>query len=224
MDSSKTDVSSNPPDDRKVKRPRKRLQNLYGQSMGRKGTQTRERLIRATVDLLEKRSLRDVSVSDIATLAGTSSSSFYIYFADVTAAALAAAEGVEQITPQIEAILAQPWTRGEAQDKAIALLEAYVNFSSQHHAILRIRNLSADEGDKRFEEVRHRAVSRIHDLLELRIAALGNGLEPSAGASAGLALMERIAAIARLPLRRHHSRKSLIVAAAFLIANAMTAR
>jgi len=44
------------------------------------------------------------------------------------------------------------------------------------------------------------------------------------GASAVLALMERIAAIARLPLRRHHSRKSLIEAAAFLIANAMTSR
>jgi len=39
-----------------------------------------------------------------------------------------------------------------------------------------------------------------------------------------LALMERIAAIARLPLRRHHSRKSLITAAAFLIASAMTPR
>jgi hypothetical protein len=36
--------------------------------------------------------------------------------------------------------------------------------------------------------------------------------------------MERIAAIARLPLRRHHSRKSLIAAAAFLIANSMTSR
>jgi AcrR family transcriptional regulator len=222
MDSFKSDAASASPGKDKVKRPRKRPQNLYGQAMGRKGTQTRERLIRATADLLEKRSLRDVSVSDIATLAGTSSSSFYIYFADVTSAALAAADGIEQITPEIEAILAQPWPRGEAQNKAIALLESYVNFSSQHHAILRIRNLSADEGDKRFEEVRHHAVSRIHDLLESRIAALDNGLDPSAGASAVLALMERIAAIARLPLRRHHSRKSLIVAAAFLIANAMT--
>src|SRR5882762_11779811 len=105
MDSPKSDAASASPGKGKVKRPRKRPQNLYGQAMGRKGTQTRERLIRATVDLLEKRSLRDVSVSDIATLAGTSSSSFYIYFADVTAAALAAAEGVEQITPQIEALL-----------------------------------------------------------------------------------------------------------------------
>ena len=107
--------------------------------MGRKGTQTRERLIRATVELLEKRSIRDMSVSDIATLAGTSSSSFYIYFSDVTAAALAAAESVEQITPEIEAILGKPWTRAAAQANAIAFLEGYVNFSSKHHAILRVR-------------------------------------------------------------------------------------
>jgi AcrR family transcriptional regulator len=222
MDGPKTDVSSETPPAGKTRR--KRAQNLYGQSMGRKGTQTRERLIRATIELLEKRPLRDVVVSDIATLAGTSSSSFYIYFADVSSAALAAAEGVEQITPEIEALLGSAWTRADAQDKAGALIESYVNLSSQHHAILRIRNLSADEGDKRFEDVRHRAVSRIHELLEARIAAAKNGLDPSSGASAVLALMERIAAIARLPLRRHHSRKSLITSAAFLIASAMTPR
>jgi AcrR family transcriptional regulator len=222
MDGPKTDVESETPAAGKPRR--KRHQNLYGQSMGRKGMQTRERLIRATVELLEKRPLRDVVVSDIATLAGTSSSSFYIYFADVSSAALAAAQGVEQITPEIEALLGSPWTRADAEDKACAMVESYVNFNSQHHAILRIRNLSADEGDKRFEDVRHRAVSRIHELLESRIAAAKNGLDPSAGASAVLALMERIAAIARLPLRRHHSRKSLITAAAFLIASAMTPR
>ncbi len=224
MDTIKSDIYSDSGKRRKPKAPRKRAQNLYGQAMGRKGTETRERLMRATVELLEKRSLRDVSVSDIATLAGTSSSSFYIYFADVSAAALAAAEGVEQITPEIEALLSEPWTPGKAEEKAVALLEAYVNFASRHHAILRVRNLSADEGDKRFEEVRHRAVSRIHDLLETKIASLRNGWEPSAGASAVLALMERIAAIARLPLRRHHSRKSLIAAAGFLLANSMTSR
>jgi AcrR family transcriptional regulator len=224
MDSPKIDLATESSDVGKPKRPRKRQQNLYGQSMGRKGTQTRERLTRATTELLEKRPLRDVSVSDIATLAGTSSSSFYIYFKDVSEAALAAAQGIEQITPEIQTILEQPWTRGDAQERASALVDAYVNFSSQHHAVLRIRNLAADEGDKRFEEVRHRAVARIHELLEARISATGNNLDPSAGASAVLALMERIAAIARLPLRRHHSRKSLITAAAFLIASAMTPR
>jgi AcrR family transcriptional regulator len=209
---------------RKNERTRKARQNLYGQAMGRKGTETRQRLIRATVELLEKRSIRDVSVSDIATLAGTSSSSFYIYFTDVAAAALAAAESIEQITPEIERLLSLSWSKNDGQLKAAALVEEYVSFSSQHHAILRIRNLSADEGDKRFEAVRHQAVSRIHELLEARIAASGNELDPSAGASAILALMERISSIARLPLRRHHSRKSLITAAAFLIASALTAR
>ena len=208
----------------KTERTRKAPQNLYGQAMGRKGNETRQRLIRATVELLEKRSIRDVSVSDIATLAGTSSSSFYIYFADVAAAALAAAEGIEQITPEIERLLRLSWSKNDGQANAAALVEEYVSFSSHHHAILRIRNLSADEGDKRFEAVRHQAVSRIHGLLEARIAAAGNELDPSAGASAILALMERISSIARLPLRRHHSRKSLITAAAFLIANALTPR
>src|SRR5579863_2063975 len=185
MESPKSDMSPEP-GEKQAKRPRKRAQNLYGQSMGRKGMETRERLIRATVELLEKRPLRDVVVSDIATLAGTSSSSFYIYFADVSSAALAAAQGVEQITPEIEALLGSPWTRADAEDKACAMVESYVNFNSQHHAILRIRNLSADEGDKRFEDVRHRAVSRIHELLESRITAAKNGLDPSAGASAVL--------------------------------------
>ena len=224
MDGPKTDATSDTPPADKTRRTRKRPQNLYGQAMGRKGTETRERLIRATTELLEKRPLRDVVVSDIAILAGTSSSSFYIYFSDVTSAALAAAQGVEQITPEMEALLGSAWTPADAQDKASALVESYVNLSSQHHAILRIRNLSADEGDKRFEDVRHRAVSRIHELLESRIAAAKNGLDPSSGASAVLALMERIAAIARLPLRRHHSRKSLIMAAGFLIASALTPR
>lgn len=223
MNDSKPDVAPRTSAAGKSKRP-KRLQNLYGQAMGRKGTQTRERLIRATTELLEKRALRDVNVADIATLAGTSGSSFYIYFTDVSEAALAAADGIEQITPEIQTMLEKPWTASDAQQRAAALVDAYVNFSSQHHAVLRIRNLAADEGDKRFEEVRHRAVERIHDLLEARIAAAGNTLDPSAGASAVLALMERIAGLARLPLRRHHSRKSLIMAAAFMIASAMTPR
>lgn len=203
---------------KKAPKPR----NLYGQSMGRKGSETRERLLKATVELLEKRSLRDVSVADITAVAGTSPPSFYIYFSDVAAAALAIAETVVQITPEIEALLSKPWTADDARANAYTLVNAYVNFASQNHAILRVRNLTADEGDRRFEEVRHKAVARIHELLTARIAATGNGMDPSSGASAVLALMERIAAISRLPLRRHHTRKNLIASAAFLAASAMT--
>src|SRR5258708_34218234 len=127
MDSPKSDAASASPSKDKVKRPRKRPQNLYGQAMGRKGTQTRERLIRATVDLLERRSIRDVSVSDIATLAGTSSSSFYIYFADGSSAALAAAESVGPITPEIENLLAHPWPPAQGQSNTAATAEPDAN-------------------------------------------------------------------------------------------------
>ncbi|MGX7000424.1 TetR family transcriptional regulator [Caballeronia sp. KNU42] len=212
------EISTNEIDGRKGSRPR----NLYGQSIGRKGAETRERLIKATVELLEKRSLRDVSVADITAVAGTSSSGFYIYFSDVAAAALAVAETIIQITPEIEALLSKEWTAENADANAHALVSAYVNFTRQHHAILRVRNLAADEGDRRFEDARHKAVARIHELLTARIEAANNGLDPSSGASAVLALMERISAISRLPLRRHHSRPKLISSAAFMVASAMT--
>src|ERR1700679_3993075 len=124
---------------RKSDRARKARQNLYGQAMGRKGNETRQRLIRATVELLEKRSIRDVSVSDLAPVAGTSSSSFYIYFTDVSAGALAAAEGIDQIPPEIERRLRLSWSKSDGQRNAAALVEEYVDLASHHHAILRIR-------------------------------------------------------------------------------------
>lgn len=207
--------------DRKGGGRRKRPRNLYGQSMGRKGLETRERLVSATVILLETRSIRDVSVAEIAAAAGTSSSGFYIYFSDVVDAALAASHRIEQITPDIERLLSADWDSGNAQRYAQELAEAYVTLANRNHAILRVRNLAADEGDRRFDEVRDHAVERIRTLISARIASAGNTLDPSAGASAVLALLERIAAISRLPLRRHNSRKSLMSAAAFMIANAM---
>jgi len=212
-----TEPTANGSEGRKATRPR----NLYGQSIGRKGAETRERLLKATIELLEKRSLRDVSVADITALAGTSSSGFYIYFSDVAAVALAVAETIFQITPEIEVLLGKEWTAGDAKANAYSLVNSYVNFTRQHHAILRVRNLAADEGDRRFEDARHNAVARIHELLTARIAAADNGLDPSSGASAVLALMERISAISRLPLRLHHSRPKLIASAAFMVASAL---
>ena len=222
----KTQTKKNQSDGRtsKTEPARKRHRNLKGQKMGRKGSETRQRLINATVELLERRPLRDVSVSEIAELVGTSSSSFYVYFKDVPAAALAAANEIEQYTPDMGRLLEKRWTRANAKRNAAELLESYVAFASRHHAILRVRNLAADEGDRRFHEARSRGVRRVHELLEARIRLADNGLDPSAGASAVLALMERIAAIYRLPIRRHHSRESTIEAAAFLIAGALAER
>jgi AcrR family transcriptional regulator len=199
--------------------------NLYGQKMGRKGAETRARLMKATANLLEKRSIMELSVADIAAAAGTSSSAFYVYFDDVNEVALAIAQSIEQITPEIEALLSSAWSEEDASAKALALVKAYVAYWQEHHAILRIRNLAADEGDKRFEEIRHASVERVHTLLSQRIEEADNGFDPSSGASAVLVLIERVAVIVRLPLRRRHSSRSqLMQSAALMVAHALTPR
>ncbi len=198
------------------------LQNLYGQKLGRKGAETRSRLMKAAENLLEKRSIMEVNVADIASMAGTSSAAFYVYFDDVNEVVLAVAQNIQQITPEIETLLSSPWTQEDASTKALSLVKAYVAFWQEHQAILRIRNLAADEGDKRFEEVRHASVERLHTLLEQRIKEADNGLESTSGASAVLVLIERVAAIVRLPLRRRHSsRGQLLQSAAFMVAHAL---
>jgi len=181
--------------------------------------------MKATENLLEKRSIMELSVADIAAVAGTSSSAFYVYFDDVNEVVLAVAQPIRQITPEIESLLSSSWSAEEAPAKALALVKAYVGFWQEHHAILRIRNLAADEGDKRFEEVRHEAVEPLHSLLQQRIQEANNGLDPSSGASAVLVLIERVAVIVRLPLRRRHSsRGQLLQSAAFMVAHALTPR
>ena len=57
--------------------------NLHGQKMGRKGTETRQRIMDVTLEMLKQLSYKDLSVSEVAAEAGVSSSTFYVYFEDI---------------------------------------------------------------------------------------------------------------------------------------------
>src|SRR4051794_10412952 len=59
---------------------------------GRRGQATRQKLLGATVAILDRSSYRDVKVSDIAREAAMSPATFYQYFADVEAAILVLSE------------------------------------------------------------------------------------------------------------------------------------
>jgi len=193
-------------------------QNQYGQRMGAKGRRTRERLLDATADLMEARAVRDLKVTEIAARAGAATSTFYLYFDDVVEAVLAVTERLEQYTPELEDLLQEDWTTRTAIAKARAVVTAYVDFWDQHHAILRYRNLAAEEGDARFREARHRSTARILDLVRGKVAAAGPPVDPTAAATAVMTLMERIPAISRTPEPRRRSRSALIDAAAFTLA------
>jgi len=205
----------------------KQKQNLYGQAMGAKGRSTRARILKATAELMERRPIRELKVAEIGALAGVSSSTFYLYFESVPEAALAVVESLQQATPEVIGILAREWTRESVGDDAKAFVIAYFSFWDRHHALLRVRNFAADEGDRRFFEARRRSTEPIHLALQEKMREFArqepglHHLHPPSTASVLLAMLERTAAIIRLPSAHKATRPRQIESVAFLVASAM---
>src|SRR6201989_3010157 len=131
---------------------------LDGRQLGKRGAPPRRKLLGATAVLLESHGIRDLRVVDIARAVGSSPATFYQYFRDVEAAVLALAEAVgDEITP-LAARLDTPWDATHGLDDARALVDVFVDYWDRHRAVLRTRNLAAQEGDERFREVRHRTL------------------------------------------------------------------
>jgi len=195
--------------------------------MGRKGLQTRRRLIDATVGLLETTRLRDLRVVDIARTAGTSTATFYVYFPDVSDAVLAALEEVTQSTPEILALVDQDWREGDPEERARRIVERYAQFWLEHSALFRVRNLAADEGDERFVNAR---ASAITGLLTATAAAIERAqeagwvtrdLDATATSSVLMAMLERFGAIQYHYSHSGLERARMIVAAAHFLAHAV---
>jgi AcrR family transcriptional regulator len=204
--------------------------NASGQAMGAKGRSTRLRLIEATVQLLQNNTLSGLRVGDIAALAGTSPAAFYKYFQDVSAAALAAAEACVQSTDALLRLAGDDWAEGQALARAEAFVGLYIRTWESNAAILRVRNLAAEAGDARFGAAREHAVRPLQDALAARIAkGQGDGrmpadLQPNATAGALIALLERIAAVVRVPSEQAEiTGDRLMQATAYIIARALPA-
>lgn len=203
-------------------------QNLYGQEMGNKGLLTRDKIVTATAELLSRCSLRDIRVAEIGQIAGVSSATFYLYFESVSDAGLAAVERVEQSTPEILELLQSKWARSDLLELSRALVNAHFAVWDKHHALLRIRNFMADEGDKRFLDVRKRAIEPLHLQIQNKIAELQQDLpeerrlDPPSTASVVLAMLERTAQIIRLPSAHRATRPRQVETAAFLVACALS--
>ena len=148
----------------------KRQQNLYGQEMGDKGAKTRAKILAATESLIGKRSITELKVSEIGALAGVSSSTFYLYFQTVLEAALAVANETNQSSTELMEILNRDWTHDNVLENAQQFVKEYVSFWTKHASILRVRNFSADEGDRRFYDARRQSVEPIHFALQAKLS------------------------------------------------------
>jgi len=181
---------------------------LDGRALGRRGQQTRRQLLDATGTLLETQGVRDLRVVEIARAVGTSPATFYQYFRDVEAAVLALAERVgDELAPLVE-LLESAWDGDEGLDAARGLVAGFFEYWDRHRAVLRTRNLAAQEGDERFREVRNHSLEPFLAGFAGKVAdaqAAGRvavELTPRAAGAALVALLERMAAF-------HHDLESL---------------
>jgi AcrR family transcriptional regulator len=173
---------------------------IDGRALGRRGAQTRRRLLDATDELLETHGVRDLRVVDIARQVGTSPATFYQYFRDVEDAVLALAAAVGEDLAPIEELLDRPWTGPDGLATARALVTSFMEYWDAHRAILRTRNLAAQEGDRRFRDVRSAALRPLREGLAVKVeeaqaaGLVGPELSPIAAASALSSMLERMAA------------------------------
>lgn len=128
--------------------------NKQGQALGRKGQETRARLMEAARRLLRTQSPVELTTVAVAAEAGTSPASFYMYFDDTKDILFALSEVAGQDMEKIHAIFDQPWEMDNAEKHAIDVINVLNEVWNKHRAVLRYRNLEATRGDRRFEELR----------------------------------------------------------------------
>jgi AcrR family transcriptional regulator len=168
---------------------------LDGRALGRRGAQTRRRLLDATARLLEDKGLRELRVVDIARALDLAPATFYQYFRDVEEAVLALSVAVGEETTSLHALVARPWDGPDGLDVVRTIVEDFIANWDRHRAVLRTRNLAAQEGDQRFRDVRNAALRPLTEGIAAKVAARGDAsVAPYAAAAAMVAMLERMAA------------------------------
>lgn len=173
---------------------------LDGRSLGKRGALTRRRLLDATTRLLDDSGIRELRVVDIARDVGTSPATFYQYFRDVAAVVLALADEVGEDLAPLGDLLARDWDGADGLAAARELVDAFIEYWDSHRAVLRTRNLAAQEGDQRFRNVRNESLRPLREGLADKVTSaqragrVSAGIAPMAAAAALSSMMERMAA------------------------------
>lgn len=209
---------------------RKKTAAQSGRVLGPRALKTRQRLLDATAALLGERSVLDIAVVEIARKAETSPATFYHYFKDVDEAALALAEQAAEEMPGLVDLIDASWEGAEGLATARSLVRAFMQHWSEHHAVLLIRNLSADKGDRRFQKVRRDALAPLLERLAARIEEaqrsghVSKDAHPYAAAAALTSILESISAHARELQRNDVTRDELVETCARVLHQVITGR
>lgn len=183
-------------------------QNKSGQTLGRKGQDTRRRLMEATEALLVASRGLPPSLSAVAREAKVSPPTFYLYFADVSDVIFATVERIAARSEPVLQLLESDWPEGESYQHALQFVEAFFDYWQENAAVLRARNRLADEHNERFVKSRLESVERLTSMLAAKFPpATVDGEEvasPTRLAGTMITAIERIATALALDVYHSH--------------------
>lgn len=140
--------------------------NLLGQRLGRKGRDTRERILAAAAELLAEPNDIPISLSAVARRASLGMTSIYAYFTDLTELILAVLDPIMASAEDAYiAHLRQRWPDDALREYCHAFVSNYYAFWEKHSRILHLRNSMADLHDSRMAQHRIRAAQPLLALL-----------------------------------------------------------
>lgn len=172
--------------------------NLNGQRLGRKGRDTRERIIAVAHEILAEQTGTLITLSEVARRASLRMGTLYLYFADLTELVLAMLEPImANAEDEYVRILRTYWTDEELGDRTYEFVHAYHGFWVRHSKLLHLRNSMSDRSDQRM--MLHR-IRSAQPLMRLIVTQMGGDLSEvdSAVSSMATALMtglERVATV-----------------------------
>ncbi|MFF7470888.1 TetR family transcriptional regulator [Streptomyces sp. NPDC008092] len=177
------------------------MRTVDGRVAGRRGQATRQKLLDCLSEMLSSSPYRDVKVIDVARKAGTSPATFYQYFPDVEGAVLEIAEQMATEGGQLTELLAgRSWVGKAGWTTAQELVDGFLEFWRRNDAILRVVDLGAAEGDKRFYKIRMKILNSVNNSLTDSITELQSkgrvdkDVNPAAVAGSLVAMLAAVAA------------------------------
>lgn len=176
--------------------------NEIGQKLGRKGLETRERILSAMLRLLADENGPPVTLTSVAKEASIRLTNLYLYFPD-TGALLLAALGRVMDTAEAAFVeqLRDRWPDAKLHESCLLFLEAHYDFWKRNARLLHMRNALADAGDMRVLRYRYVATMPLIDLLAAQMDCLSeeDGGPCTDVATVLLTGLERVATVATNP-------------------------
>jgi AcrR family transcriptional regulator len=172
-------------------------------ALGRKGKETRRALMEATNRLLAVSSPMSLSALAISAEAKTSPATFYVYFDNVEDVLWTLCEAISEEASHL--FPRDDFLRVDAdlEEDALAFIRGYAEIWAQHGPLLLYRNMEADRGNKRFNQLFLRISLPILEALTDRIVELAPADNPITRSDANAEAVVFFAAIDRVAAALH---------------------